>query len=137
MIVTTKGKNALKIMVYLALNQNANYVRLKDIADTEGLSEKYLENIISSLKRGNKVSSARGAEGGYRLARDARDYTVGEIIKCLEGDLCPTDCVSETSKLCEHRCECICIPLWEKMNDALNDVLENITLQDLIDRKVG
>lgn len=136
MIVTTKGKNALKIMIYLAMNQGENYVRLKDIADREGLSEKYLENIVASLRRDNKVASARGAEGGYRLARTASDYTVGEIIKCLEGDRCLSDCVSKTAELCEHRCECICIPLWKKMNDALNNVLENITLQDLIDRKV-
>jgi len=136
MIVTTKGKNALKIMVYLAMNQGESYVRLKDIAVREGLSEKYLENIVASLRRSNKVASARGAEGGYRLSRTANDYTVGEIIKCLEGDLCPTDCVSNTAELCEHRCECICLPLWEKMNEAINNVLENITLQDLIDRKV-
>lgn len=137
MIITTRGKNALKIMVYLAMNQGESYVRLKDIATREGLSEKYLESIVASLRRNNKVISARGAEGGYRLARTANGYTVGEIIKCLEGDLRTTDCVSQNTELCERKCECICLPLWEKMNDALNEVLENTTLQDLIDRKVG
>lgn len=136
MIVTTRGKNALKIMVYLALNQGESFVRLKDIAAQEELSEKYLESIIASLRRSNKVISARGAEGGYRLARTANGYTVGEIIKCLEGDLCATECVAKKEEMSECKCECICLPLWKKMNDVLNEVLEKTTLQDLIDRKV-
>lgn len=136
MIVTTRGKNALKIMVYLAMNQGECYVRLKEIADKEGLSEKYLESIVASLRCNNKVISARGAEGGYRLSRTAADYTVGEIIKCLESDLCPTDYVLQSTESCEHKCELICLPLWKKIYDALNNVLENTTLQDLIDRKV-
>lgn len=136
MIVTTKGKNALKLMLDLAMNQGESYVRLKDIAEREGLSEKYLESIVASLRRNDKVISARGADGGYRLARNAKGYTVGEIIKCLEGDLCPTDCVGQNEGSCEHKGECMCIPLWRKMYGAINDVLENTTLQDLIDRKV-
>lgn len=137
MIVTTKGKNALKIMIYLAMNQGENYVRLSEIAKNEGLSEKYLESIVANLRRNNKVISARGAEGGYRLSRTANGYTVGEIIKCLEGDLNPTDCFAANHGICNKKCECLCTPLWEKMYEAINDVLENTTLQDLIDRKVG
>lgn len=137
MIVTTKGKNALKIMIYLAMNQGENYVRLSEIAKNEGLSEKYLERIVANLRRNNKVISARGAEGGYRLSRTANGYTVGEIIKCLEGDLNHTDCFATNHGICNKKCECLCIPLWEKMYEAINDVLENTTLQDLIDRKVG
>lgn len=97
MLVTTKGKNELKIMVI----------------------------------------SARGAEGGYRLARTPNGYTVGEILKCLEGDFCTTECSLQNEEVPEYKCESICLPLWEKMYDALNDVLEKTTLQDLIDRKVG
>lgn len=124
MIVTTKGKNALKIMLYLAINQGERYVRLSEIALNEGLSEKYLESIVASLRRINKVISARGADGGYRLARVANRYTVGEIIKCLEGDLSPTDCSSKNESYCERKCECMCLPLWEEMYDAMNNVLE-------------
>lgn len=136
MIVTTRGRNALKFMLDLAMNQGESYVRLKDIARREGLSEKYLESIVASLRRNNKVISARGAEGGYRLARTANGYTVGEIIKSLEGELCPSECISNKEDACMHKGEYMCIPLWEKMYDALNDVLDNTTLQDLIDRTV-
>ncbi len=137
MLVTTKGKNGLKIMVFLALYQGENFVRLKDIAEQEGLSEKYLESIVAKLRCNNKVISARGAEGGYRLARTPNGYTVGEIIKCLEGDFCTTDNSLQNEEVFEYKCESICLPLWKKMYDALNDVLEKTTLQDLIDRKVG
>lgn len=71
------------------------------------------------------------------MSRTANNYTVGEIIKCLEGDLYPTDCVSGNHEFCDKKCECLCIPLWIKIGEALNEVLETITLQDLIDRKVG
>lgn len=136
MIIKTKGKNALKIMLYLAMNQGGNYVCLKEIAVSEGLSEKYLESIIACLRRNGKVVSARGIGGGYRLARKANRYTVGEIIRCLEGELSPIDYVSQNTASYGRECECMCLPLWEKMYAAINSVLENITLQDLIDRKV-
>lgn len=136
MIVTTRGKNALKIMVFLAMNQGENYVRLKEIADQESLSEKYLESIVASLRRSNKVISARGPEGGYRLAKTANSYTVGEIIKCLEGNLSTIDGNSPKTELPRQKCEYICVPLWQKMDNAINEVLEKTTLQDLIDRKV-
>lgn len=87
MIITTKGKNGLKLMIDLSLYQGQEYVKLRDIAKREEISEKYLEQIVSYLQKARKVKSARGANGGYRLVKKPEEYTVGEIIKCLEGDI--------------------------------------------------
>ena len=135
MIITTKGKNALKMMLYLSLYQGEEYVKLRDIAKKEDISEKYLEQIVSYLQKAKKVKSSRGANGGYRLAKEPKDYTVGEVIKCLEGDMSPTDCIRDGQAECSKKTECFCYPLWEKLDRAINEVLENTTLQDLIDWK--
>ncbi len=132
MIVTTKGKNALKFMVDLSMYQNDKYVRLKDVAQREDISEKYLEHIVSNLQRSSKVVSARGANGGYRLAKDPREYTVGEILRCIETDLSTSSCIAGTTA-CDRKKECFCYPLWLKLDNAINGVLEYTTLQDLID----
>lgn len=135
MIITTKGKNALKLMIDLSLYQGEEYVKLRDIAKREDISEKYLEQIVSYLHKSKKVKSTRGANGGYRLVKAPKDYTVGEIIKCLEGDLAPTDCLHGDKNTCQKRKQCFCYPLWFKLDQAVNDVLEHTTLQDVIDWK--
>lgn len=132
MIITTKGKNALKFMLDLSLYQGDEYVRLKDVAKRENISEKYLEHIVTYLQKARKVKSIRGKNGGYRLIKTADEYTVGEIIKCLEGDLCPTECV-QGENVCGNKATCLCYPLWIKLGQAIDDVFENTTLQDLID----
>lgn len=116
MIITTKGKNALKFMIDLSLHQEDEYVKLKDIAKREEISEKYLEQIVSHLHKSRKVKSARGANGGYRLVKMPEEYTVGEIIKCLEGDLIPTDCLHGDGDVCEKHKRCPCYPLWVKLD---------------------
>lgn len=137
LIITTKGKNALKLMIDLSLYQGDGYIKLRDIANREQISEKYLEQIVSYLHKSRKVKSTRGANGGYRLVKEPKAYTVGEIIKCLEGDLAPTDCVHGGKDSCERKNQCFCYPLWFKLDKAVNDVLEHTTLQDLIDWKEG
>ncbi len=135
MIISTKGKNALKLMLDLSLYQVEEYVKLGDIARREEISEKYLEQIVSYLQKSGKVKSARGAHGGYRLVKNPEEYTVGEIIKCLEGDMAPTDCVNRDDSPCKKRDQCFCYPLWNKLDKAMNEVLNHTTLQDLIDWK--
>ena len=134
MIITTKGKNGLKLMIDLSLYQGQEYVKLRDIAKREEISEKYLEQIVPYLQKARKVKSARGANGGYRLVKKPEEYTVGEIIKCLEGDIVPTECV-HGDDACEKRYKCFCYPLWFKLNKSMDDVLEHTTIQDLIDWK--
>lgn len=135
MIISTKGKNALKLMLELSLYQGEEYVKLGDIARREEISEKYLEQIVSYLQKSRKVKSARGAHGGYRLVKEPEEYTVGEIIKCLEGDMAPTNCVNRDDSPCKKRDQCFCYPLWNKLDKAMNEVLDHTTLQDLIDWK--
>ena len=125
----------MKIMINLSLHKDSGNVKLKDIAFEEELSEKYLEQIISYLLKAGKVQSSRGINGGYRLIKDPKNYTVGEVIKCLEGDLAPSGCVRTNEYRCEKRKKCYCYPLWKKLDFALNEVLEKTTLQDLIDWK--
>jgi len=132
MIVTTRGRNALKFMIDLSRHQDDKFVKLKEIAQREEISEKYLEQIVSCLQRANKVRSARGANGGYRLVKLPEQYSVGEIIKCLDGELHPTNC-TYNSVSCPNTDNCLCYPLWEKLDKAINDVLDNTTLQDLLD----
>jgi transcriptional regulator, Rrf2 family len=134
MIVTTKGKNALKFMLNLSLYQGNGYVKLKDIAKREEISEKYLEQIVSYLQKARKVKSIRGANGGYRLVKAPNAYTVGEIIRCLEGDIMSADCAYGNADDCRKRYQCLCYPLWCRLDKAINDVLDNTTLQDMIDR---
>ncbi len=135
MIITTKGKNALKLMIDLSLYQGEGYMKLRDIAKREDISEKYLEQIVSYLHKSGKVKSIRGANGGYRLVKAPKNYTVGEIIKCLEGSLVSADCLYEEENPCKRRKQCFCYPLWFKLDQAVNDVLEHTTLQDVINWK--
>lgn len=111
-------------------------MKLRNIALEEGLSEKYLEQIVSYLLKAGKVKSTRGTNGGYQLMKAPKDYSVGEIIKCLEGDLISVECIHTDEQICEKRESCFCYPLWKKLDIALNEVLEKTTLQDLIDWKI-
>lgn len=135
LLITSRGKNALKFMLNLSLHKDGGCVKLKNVALEEDLPEKYLEQIVSCLVKARKVRSTRGINGGYQLMRAPKDYTVGEILRCLEGDLAPSECVHTDEYTCKKRESCYCYPLWEKLNIALNEVLEKTTLQDLIDWK--
>ncbi|WP_054741424.1 RrF2 family transcriptional regulator [Cellulosilyticum ruminicola] len=137
MVVTTRGKNALKIMLDLSLHQEEGFIKLKDIAKRQEVSEKYLEQIASILHKARKIKSSRGANGGYCLIKKPDCYTIGEIIKSLEGDIASTDCTYNAESSCTNRDNCFCYPLWIKLDKAINNVLENTTLQDLIDWKRG
>lgn len=134
MIVTTKGKNALKMMIDLALYQKEKYIRLQDIAEREGISEKYLEQIVPYLQNSGKLDSCRGKNGGYKLVKDPAEYTVGEIIRSVEGNLTTSECVRPES-LCSKKAECLCYPLWMELDKAINGVLDEISLKDLADGK--
>jgi Rrf2 family cysteine metabolism transcriptional repressor len=132
--ISTKGRYALLIMLDLAVYNTGEPVSLRDIARRQEISEKYLEQIISLLNKGRLVQSVRGAQGGYLLRRDPKDYTVGEILRLTEGDLAPVDCVGNSGVTCEHKADCVTVEVFEKINEAVNKVVDNITLQDLVDR---
>ncbi len=134
MKLSTKGRYGLKAMLDLAVHSNEGQVALKSIAERQGLSENYLEQLFAALKKAKLVKSVRGSQGGYSLGRDAQSITVGDILRTLEGSLAPTECVSDNSE--GHHCSssggCITRSVWEKIRDGINNVIDNITLQELV-----
>ena len=133
MKISTKGRYALRLMMDLAETSEENPVSLRDVAARQGISEKYLEQIISVLNRAGYVKSIRGAQGGYLLRRAPEEYTVGMILRLTEGSLAPVTCVEDGDFPCERQENCVTVILWKKINDAINSVVDSITLQDLVD----
>lgn len=132
MNVTSKGRYALYIMLDLARHEDEGCVSLKSIADRHDISMKYLEAIVGSLKRAGLVESTRGKEGGYRLNKSAADYSVGEILRCLEDNLAPVACIRSGSVNCEKAAECITVPMWKELDDITNAYLDTVSLSDLL-----
>lgn len=134
MKISTKGRYALRLMADLALHSSENCVPIRAIALRQGISEKYLEQIITSLNRAGLVRSIRGSGGGYTLSRNPQDYTVGEILRVTEGCLAPVACVAKNG-CCERIDTCVTVMVWEQIYQAVNQVVDNITLADLVKRQ--
>lgn len=135
MKISTKGRYALRLMLDLAMNNTGEYITIKSIAARQQISEKYLEQIISIINRAGYVKSTRGAQGGYRLAQDPSEYTVGMIIRLTEGSLAPVECLEEDKDVCNRSNSCVTMGVWKELYDAILNVVDNITLQDLVDRQ--
>lgn len=133
MKISTKGRYALRIMLDLATNHNQGPIRVKDIAGRQDISEKYLEQIIAMFNKAEYVRSVRGAQGGYFLAKEPSEYTVGEILRLAEGSIAPVSCVDDDAQECDRKDRCVSAMLWQRVNDAVNEVVDNTTLQDLLD----
>lgn len=133
MRISTKGRYALRLMLDLALNGGEKVVRIKDIAARQEISDKYLEQIISILNKAGYVRSTRGPQGGYSLRWAPEKYTVGMILRLTEGSLAPVPCVEEDSSCCERGDGCAAIEVWKRLNAAVNDVVESVTLADLME----
>ena len=132
MLVSTKGRYALRIMVDLAQHDNGEPVVLMDIAERQDISEKYLESIVALLSKAGLLTAQRGRGGGYRLSRDPSDYTVGEIIRVSEGPLSPVACLKTDDVDCPKASECLTLPLWQELDRRMNDYLDSITLSDIL-----
>ncbi|MGN0415892.1 MAG: RrF2 family transcriptional regulator [Agathobacter sp.] len=134
MKISTKGRYAIRLMLDLALNNTGEPISLKDVAKRQYISDKYLEQIISVLNRAGYVKSVRGAQGGYYLRKRPEDYTVGMILRLTEGSLAPVSCIDEEDEItCDKQDSCVTVILWKKINDAISDVVDHTTLQDLVD----
>ncbi len=133
MRISTKGRYALRLMLDIAVNESEHPVSIKDIARRQDISDKYLEQIISILNSAGFVRSIRGAQGGYRLRKEPAEYTVGMILRLTEGSLAPVACVEEDALPCDRIDSCATIEVWKRLNKAVNDVVDNITLADLIE----
>ena len=132
MTVSTKGRYALRVMTELAMLPAGTPLPLRDIAQKQALSEKYLEGIVSARVRGGFLEGSRGKGGGYRLTREPKDYTVGSILRLTEGSLAPVSCLDDRREKCEHSGDCLTYPLWVKLDGVVQDYLNSVTLQDLI-----
>ena len=131
MIVSTKGRYAQRVMVGLALRRDGEYVPLKEIAESEGISQKYLESIMALLSKGNLVDAVHGKGGGYRLNRTPEAYTVGSILKLTEGSLSAVSCTSQGPAACSRTTCCQTKPMWDKLDAMIDGFFESITLADL------
>lgn len=132
MKLSTKGKYGLKAMFELAISTNKGPVSLKHIAISQGISDQYLEQIFSSLKKAGLVKSVRGAQGGYFLSRDASEITVSDILKVLEGDMAFTDCLLD-KEACDNFDSCATKFVWAKIKDSIEEVTRSISLQDMLE----
>ena len=132
MMVSTKGRYALRVMLDLAEHRNEGYIRLQDIAQRQEISEKYLEGIIVVLSKAGFVDALRGKGGGYRLNRGPEAYTVGSILKLTEGSLAPVACLEGTPNRCARAGRCATLPMWDTRDQMIDDFFEGITLQQLL-----
>lgn len=134
MMISSRGRYALRVMIDLAEHKNDGFIPLRDIAARQEISEKYLESIVSILSKAGFVTAVRGKGGGYTLSRDAETYTVGSILKLTEVSLSPVSCLGCKPNSCERASECKTLPMWEKLDEMINNYLESITICDLLNQ---
>ncbi len=135
MKISTKGRYALRLLLDLGEHRGDGFVSLKEIAERQDISKKYLEQIIPILNKTGVLRTNRGAQGGYMLARTPDKYTVGEILRLTEGSLAPVACLEQEPNLCERQESCATLPVWRGLYRVINDYLDNITLQDILDQE--
>ena len=133
MIVSTKGRYALRVMVCLAQRGAEEYVPLKEIAESENMSQKYLESIMTTLSKAGFVDAVHGKGGGYRLNRKPEGYTIGSILKLAEGSLAPVACLEDVPNKCPRAAECKTLSMWEGLYKLIDEYFDGITLQDLLE----
>ena len=132
MVISTRGRYALRVMLDLAENGNGEYIPMKNIAQRQGISLKYLERILPVLTQNNIVEGIQGKGGGYRLTRKPDEYKVGEILRLTEGDLAPVSCLECGAQPCSMRNECKTLPLWTGLYTVINEYLDGVSLLDLL-----
>ena len=131
-MISTRGRYALRVMLDLAENDNGSYIPLKDIAERQEISKKYLEIIVKDLVHGGLLIAVSGKGGGYRLARELEDYPIGEIIELMEGPLAPVACLADNAAACSRSENCLTLPLWKEYYQLIHDFFYNKKLSDLL-----
>ena len=137
MMISTKGRYALRVMIDIAEHQHDGYIPLKEIAARQEISEKYLEAIVKSLVKERYLTGLRGKSGGYRLTRTPEEYTVGNILRLTEGSLAPVACLEQNPVECRRMAECRTLPVWEGYYRLTREYFSGITLADLLDAPTG
>ena len=136
MKISTKGRYALRLMVDLAEHKDNRFIALKDVAKRQNISKKYLEQIVPVLNGAGLLATNRGNRGGYRLAKEPKEYTVGDILRITEGSIAPVSCLDSEINLCERKNFCQTLYVWEGLYKVVNEYLDGITVQDIVD-KIG
>ena len=132
MLISTRGRYALRVMLDLARHPDEGYISLKTIAERQDISMKYLEAIVGALKKAGLVDSSRGKEGGYSLLRPPEEYSVGEILRCTEDKLAPVSCITAEGVSCAQASACLTLPMWRELDELTNAYLDTVSLRDLL-----
>ena len=132
MMVSTRGRYALRVMIDLAENADGGYIPMKAVAERQNISLKYLERILPVLVKNNMIEGVQGKSGGYRLTRTPQQYRVGDILRLTEGDLAPVACLEGSCEPCGHSAECRTKPLWNGLYATINEYLDGVTIADLM-----
>lgn len=137
MMISTRGRYALRVMIDIAVYANGSYVSLKEISERQEISVKYLEQVVALLNKAGFLQSLRGNNGGYKLTRHPSEYTAGDILRAAEGSLAPIACLKNETNDCERREKCTTLPFWENYYKTINDYVNSVTLQDLVDETIA
>ena len=132
MMISTRGRYALRVMIDLAEHTQSAYVPMKEIAERQGISLKYLEKILPVLAKNHLINGVHGKGGGYKLTRKPDAYAVGEILRLTEGDLAPVSCLECNAEVCSRVSECRTLPMWSKLQSIISDYLDGVTIADLM-----
>ncbi|MBE6311808.1 MAG: RrF2 family transcriptional regulator [Bacteroidales bacterium] len=137
MMISTRGRYAIRVIVDLAEQCSSKYVRLKDLSERQGVSIKYLENIMALLSKHGMVDAVHGKGGGYKLTKDPSEYKVGDFLRLTEGTLAPVSCLECGGPDCPKKTNCRTLPMWKKLDKMINDYFDSITIADLMRTEDG
>lgn len=137
MLISSKGRYALRVMLDLAENSQGQYIPLKDITERQHISKKYLESIMVILSKAGFVEAMHGKGGGYKLSKEPGAYRVGDILRLTEGTLAPVMCLEENAKACDKAPICKTLPLWTGLNNVISEYLDNISLDDILQNRLN
>lgn len=132
MMISTRGRYAIRLMIDLAEHGTTDFIRLKDISERQDISQKYLESITTTLSKSGLIEGAHGKGGGYKLKRTPEEYTIGEILRITEGSLATVACLGCDAKKCERESVCRTLPMWKNLYQLVNDFFDGITIADLM-----
>ena len=135
MKISTKGRYAVRLMLDIAQNSNGGNVSIKDVSERQGISLKYLEQIVNMLSKAGFLRSQRGSQGGYRMVKAPSEYTVGDILRVTEGDIAPVACLTDEENQCDRADTCITLDFWRGLYDVINRYLDSVTIGDLLERQ--
>ena len=136
MMISTKGRYALRVMIDLAEHCNGEYIPMKDVVKRQQVSQKYVERIMTMLSKANFVEAVHGKAGGYRLNRSPDEYIVGDILRLTEGSLAPVACLDCDAEECERADQCRTLPMWKELNSRITDFFDGITIADLMKKDI-